>query len=143
MEMVVRQFFERYERFFNRSLIIEFDAEELASLYATEFIGAGPIGVRAGRNDDGFRQAMAQGYEHYRAMGTKEMRLRDIHLSPIDPLHCLAHVSWTATYARMDRPDTAIDFEVHYLIQILAGEPRVFGWISGDEQALLKKHGIT
>jgi hypothetical protein len=35
-----------------------------------------------------------------------------------------------------------IDFEVHYFIQKLSGEPEVFGWVSGDEQALLRKHGI-
>jgi len=25
---------------------------------------------------------------------------------------------------------------------MLNGESKVFGWVSGDEQALLKKHGI-
>lgn len=143
METTVRTFFERYARFFNRSLAGEVDADELASLYAPEFIGAGPAGVRAGKNDDQFRQTMAQGYEHYRAIGTKEMRLRDIRLTPIDALHCMAHVSWTASYARKDRPDVAIDFEVHYLVRMLSGEPQVFGWISGDEQAALKEYGIV
>ena len=142
METAVRKFFERYERFFNRSLTGKVDADEFASLYAPEFIGAGPAGVRSGKNDDRFRQAMVQGYEHYRTIGTKEMRLRAIRLTPIDTLHCMAHVSWAATYARADRPDVTVDFEVHYLVQMLAGEPRVFGWISGDEQALLKEHGI-
>jgi len=27
-----------------------------------------------------------------------------------------------------------IDFEVHYLVQVKDGAPRVFGWIAGDEQ---------
>ena len=30
----------------------------------------------------------------------------------------------------------------HYFVQKLDGEPKVFGWVSGDEQALLRKHGI-
>lgn len=143
MEQAVRQLFERYESVFNRALGGVVDMEELAALYASEFIGAAPAGVRAGKNDAQFRQVMAQGYDHYRAIGTKHMRVRDIRLTPIDELHCLAHVAWTATYVRKDRPDVAIDFEVHYLVQILGGEPKVFGWISGDEQALLKKHGIV
>lgn len=143
METAVRGLFERYERFFNKSLGGKVDMNELASLYASEFIGAAPAGVRAGKNDDQFKQAMAQGYDHYRAVGTKEMRIRNIRLSPIDELHCVAHVAWTATYARKDHPDVAIDFDVHYLVQMLDGEqPKVFGWVSGDEQALLKKHGI-
>jgi hypothetical protein len=35
-----------------------------------------------------------------------------------------------------------IDFDVHYLVQQLDAEPKVFGWISEDEQALLREHGI-
>lgn len=143
METAVRGLFERYESIFNRSLGGKVDMNELASLYASEFIGAAPTGVRAGKNDDQFKQAMAQGYDHYRTIGTKEMRIRNIRLSPIDELHCVAHVSWAATYAPKDQPDVAIDFDVHYLVQTLNGEPKVFGWVSGDEQALLKKHGIT
>ncbi|WP_078707851.1 hypothetical protein [Consotaella salsifontis] len=142
MERAVRRIFERYERFFNRSLGDEVDTNELSSLYASEFIGASPAGVRTGKNDAQFKQVMAKGYDHYRAIGTKGMRMRNVRFSPIDDLHCVAHVSWTATYARKDQPDVAIDFDVHYLVQVLDGEPKVFGWVSGDEQALLKQHGI-
>lgn len=142
-ELEVGQLFERYERFFNRSLTGDVEAEELAALYASEFIAASPAGVMAGKNDDNLRQAMAQGYARYRAMGTKNMRIRDLRVSPIDGDHCVAHVGWTATYVRPDRPDVVIDFEVHYFVQARDGQPKVFGWVSGDEQALLRAHGIT
>jgi hypothetical protein len=118
------------------------DMAGVASLYASEFIAASPAGVVTGKNDDQLLQFMAQGYERYRAMGTKEMRMRNLRVSPIDDCHCVAHVAWTATYARQGRPDLAIDFEVHYFVQMPDGEPRVFGWVSGDEQALLRAHGI-
>jgi hypothetical protein len=143
MESAVRKLFERYERFFNGSLGGDMDTDEIASLYASDFIAASPAGVMTGKNDDRLKQVMAQGYSHYRAIGTKEMRIRKIRLSEIDELHCVAHVAWTATYARKDQPDTAIDFDVHYLVQSLDGGPKVFGWVSGDEQALLRKHGIV
>lgn len=55
----------------------------------------------------------------------------------------MAHIAWTAIYSRRDRPDAEIDFDVHYLVQKLGEEPKVFGWVSGDEQALLKEHGIV
>lgn len=142
MEASISKFFERYERFFNKSLGGDMDMKEAASLYASAFIAASPAGVITGKNDDHLRQVMAQGYERYRAMGTREMRIRDISLSPIDDHHCTAQVAWTATYARQDQADVAIDFDVHYFVQTLNGEPRVFGWVSGDEQALLRKHGI-
>lgn len=143
MESAVRKLFKRYERFFNRSLHGNMDMDEMVSLYASDFIAASPAGVMAGKNDDQFKQVMEQGYVRYRVIGTKEMRILDVRLSPVDELHCVAHVTWSATYARKDRADTNIDFDVHYLVQILGGEARVFGWMSGDEQALLKKHGIV
>jgi hypothetical protein len=142
MKTSVRKFFERYETFFNQSLGGDTDMDEVAALYASEFIAASPAGVMTGKNDDHLKQVMAQGYARYRAIGTKDMRIRDVRLSPIDDHHCVAHVAWTATYARKDQPDAAIDFDVHYFVQQLDGEPKVFGWVSGDEQALLRQHGI-
>jgi hypothetical protein len=118
--------------------------DEIASLYAPEFIAASPAGVMAGKNGGHLRDAMAQGYARYRAMGTRAMQLRQVRTSPMDAHHCVAHVAWTATYARPSQPDVAIDFEVHYLVQQLDGAPpQVFGWVSGDEQALLRQHGIV
>jgi hypothetical protein len=144
MDAVVRKLFERYERVFNQSLRGGgVDMNDVASLYASEFIAASPAGVMAGKNDDRLKEVMAQGYARYRAMGTKEMRIRNVRLSPIDDHHCMAHVAWTATYARKDEADRAIDFDVHYLVQQRQGEAKVFGWVSGDEQELLKKHGIV
>ena len=60
----------------------------------------------------------------------------------MDEHHCVAHVAWRATYARKGQPDVGIDFDVHYLVQQLGAEPKVFGWVSGDEQALLREHGV-
>jgi hypothetical protein len=142
METSVRKFFERYESFFNRSLVGDVDMDEAAALYASEFIVASPAGVTTGRNDDQLKQTMAQGYAHYRAIGTKEMRIRNVRLSVMDDHHCVAHIAWTATYARKDQPDVTIDFDVHYFVQKLDAEPQVFGWVSGDEQELLRQHGI-
>lgn len=142
MESSVRRFFERYEACFNRALAGDMDIDEVAGLYASEFIAASPAGVASGKNDEQLRQVMAQGYARYREIGTKAMRIRNVRISPMDAQHCVAHVAWTATYARKDRPDIAIDFDVHYLVQALDGEPKVFGWVSGDEDALLRKHGV-
>jgi hypothetical protein len=142
MEGGTRRLFERYERLLNQALGGETDMDAAASLYASEFIGSAPAGIRAGKNDASFREAMAEGYARYRTIGTKAMRIRDIRLAPIDEHHGVAHVAWTATYVRKDGPDIAIDFDVHYLVRDLDGGPKVFGWVSGDEEALLRRHGI-
>ncbi len=142
MDHAVHKLFERYEAFFRRSLAGEIDPVEAAALYAPEFIAASPAGVRAGRNDGEFRAALVQGYAQYRAIGTREMRIRHIRLSPMDAHHCVAHVAWTAIYRREGREDVEIEFDVHYLVQVLDGEAKVFGWVAGDEQAVLRQHGI-
>jgi hypothetical protein len=142
METSVRKLFERYERVFNASLHGDVDMDEVTALYASEFIAASPAGVMTGKNDEQLRQAMVQGYARYRAIGTKEMRIRGLRISPIDEHHCVAHIAWRASYVRKDQADVVIDFDVHYLVQQLDAEPKVFGWISGDEQALLREHGI-
>ncbi|RUV16279.1 MAG: nuclear transport factor 2 family protein [Mesorhizobium sp.] len=139
MEAQVRKLFERYEQ----QLAGDADMDEVASVYASAFIAASPAGVMVGKNDYQLRQVMEQGYAHYRAIGMKEMRIRAVRVSPIDEHHCVAHVAWTSSYARKDRPDVTIDFDVHYLVQKLGGEPKIFGWVSGDEQEVLRKHGVV
>ena len=142
MEMAVRSLFDRYARNFQQALEGDVDMDEVTSAYASAFVAASPAGVMAGENDERLREVMARGYEHYRGIGMREMRLRAVRVSPIDELHCVAHVAWSATYARTDAPDVTIDFEVHYLVQVLEGRARIFGWIAGDEQAEVEKHGI-
>lgn len=142
MEDEVRAFFGRYAQLFAQALAGEADLDQVAALYANEFIAASPAGVMGGKNDEAFKASMAEGYERYRAMGTKAMRLGEVRVSPMDELHCVAHVAWTAVYAREGRPDIEIGFEVHYLVQKRGAEPKVFGWVSGDEEAVLKAHGV-
>lgn len=142
METHVRQLFDRYERFFVKALRGDVDLDEASSFYAQAFVAATPAGVMSGTNGDELKRAIDQGYAYYRTIGTREMRIRDIRITPIDEHHCVTHVAWTAVYERKDRSDVSIDFDVHYLVQKLGKEPLIFGWISGDEQAVLKKHGI-
>lgn len=142
MDASVRELFERYERSFEKGLRGDLDPDDAVSFFASSFIAATPAGVMTGTNGDELKRALEQGYVHYRAIGTRRMHMRDVAVSPIDEHHCLAHVAWTASYSRKDGSEVAINFDVHYLVQILDKDPKIFGWISGDEQALLKEHGI-
>ena len=142
MQTPAETLFARYQRFFMQSLAGHIDPAEIDALYAPEFIAASPAGVRTGRRDADFAAQMAAMQEHYRAIGTQAMELRHVRVTPIDGLHGVAHVGWRAIYARDDLPETAIDFEVHYLIQMQDGAAKVFGWISGDEEAALRDSGV-
>lgn len=96
----------------------------------------------AGKNDNDFHQALSKGYEQYRRIGTKGMHVRGVNVTPIDELHCIADVAWTAMYEPANKQPIEIDFDVHYLIQEQNGKARIFGWISGNEQELLQQYGI-
>lgn len=138
----LEKFFAQYERFFMQSLNGEINGEEMSKLYAPEFIAASPLGVLTGKNDENFRQVLSNGYEQYRKIGTKGMHVRSVRMQPIDEIHCIADVAWTASYEKLDKQQIDIDFNVYYLMQELNGSLRVFGWISGDEQEALKKYGV-
>jgi len=142
MKKTVNELFQRYQELFQKALKGAVDMDQVASSYATAFIAASPAGLRVGHNDEQWKQAMQRGFENYRKIGTKDMLLRTVRIAPIDQHHCLAHVAWTAVYDRGTEPDVSIDFEVHYLVQQLESDPKIFGWVSGDEQAVLKQHGI-
>ena len=142
-ETSIREFFNRYQRFFMEALADNLDVDELSALYTSDFIAASPAGVMTGKNDDTLKQAMINGYAYYRAIGTKSMQMQNIRLSPIDEQHAVAHIEWTAVYAKPSQPDISIDFAVHYLMQELDGHPKVFGWVSGDEQKLLRELGVV
>ena len=142
MEAEVRALFERYRDCTQRALDGQPDMEATAGLYASDYVAASPLGVMSGRNDQNLREAIEGGFAHYRRIGTRAMQVRAVRMTPLDGMHCVAHVDWRAIYARDDLPETAIDFTVHYLVQIRDDAARVFGWVTGDEQAVLREHGV-
>ena len=96
-----------------------------------------PAGVKAGRNDAEFRHFLAGINARYRAAGTRSIRLREVWVVPIDDRYCTADVAWTATCAKGSQPAFEMDFAVHYFLQELDGELRVFGWVASDQQSML------
>lgn len=52
-------------------------------------------------------------------------------------------VPWTAKYVKKDGTAVRIDSTNVYLLQLRAEGPRIFAWITGDEQKVLKEHGLT
>ena len=138
----VDDLFTRYEQAFNATLTAAPDLDAISGLYTDAFIAASPHGVMSGENDEELRKAMTDGFVRYRDMGTKKMQLTHLRVTPIDELHCLAHVDWRAIYD-VRGEQKIIDFTNVYLVRVEQGKARVFGWIVGDEDAELQKHGIA
>jgi hypothetical protein len=137
-------FFEAYAARFNAAIADppDVDIDGLASVYADAFIGANPTGVRCGANDDELRRVIPQGFEFYRSIGTKWMRVGSVDAHRLDDLHAAATVHWQSGYEKPDGSEVRIDFDVVYLVRTVGDEPRIFGFITGDEQAVLREHGL-
>lgn len=143
MQQAIQTFFECYAAAFNRAVAGEPDLDSIADFYAPAFIAASAQGVMPGQNDAGLKTLMQQGFAHYRATGARSMELGVVDVHAIDELHAVAHVSWVGHYRRRSGEPVRVPFQVHYLMQLLPGQPpRVFGWVAGDEQAELTKHGL-
>ncbi|GFK28849.1 nuclear transport factor 2 family protein [Tetragenococcus halophilus] len=141
MKDKIEAFFKSYEQQMNSSLAKEADLETIANFYTEEFIAANPTGVKTGENNDQLKEAMDKGYEYYRLIGTKEMKCQSIDTIPLDEQHAVATTHWKAVYLKEEK-EIVIPFTSNYLIQFREGQPKIFGWVTGDETQVLKEHGI-
>lgn len=141
MQQAVADLFGRYERETNAALAGRADVKAIRDLYDASFIAASPSGIMAGKNNDAFVRALTAGFDRNRAIGTRQMTVRDLAVERVDALHALARVAWRATYD-VRGASKAIEFTNVYLVRVDGDRARVFGWITGDEDAELRRHGI-
>jgi len=140
----LEEFFETYAARFNAAIADppEVDVEGIASVYTDAFISANPAAVVCGSNGDELRAWIPQGFEFYRSVGTKWMRVGSVDAHRLDDLHTAATVHWQSGYEKPDCSKVRIDFDVVYLVRAVEDEPRIFGFLTGDEQAVLREHGL-
>lgn len=140
----LKRFFEAYERRMNDALAsppIE-DVEASADAFADCFIEASPTGFICGKNNDAFRDMIPRGYAFYRSIGTQRMDIAGLAFTHLDELHDVVTVHWQAHYKKPDASELRIDFDVFYFVQTLAGQSRIFGYVTGNEQQVLRDHGL-
>lgn len=142
MQTRIEQFFRDYVAAFNRSLGETPAYDAIRAAFAPSFIAAGPTGVICGQNDQAFAERLEQGYAHYRSIGTRRMTLREVALTAIDAHHQMARAFYSSEYQRRDGTLVTIDFDVTYFLQITDARPQIFGYVAGDEEALLREHGL-
>jgi hypothetical protein len=142
MEPEFARFFENYAAAFNRSLGEIVDDAGLTAAFAPSFIGASPAGVQAGANDEAFRAVLHQAYGFYRQIGTRHVEVAGIDVTPLDALHHMVRVHWSWKGRSKTGETTEVAFDVVYLLQTLEDGPRIFAFISGDEMAAFREHGV-
>ena len=116
------------------------DGAFLARCFAEDFIGASPAGVMAARNE-GLADILTRSY---RAMGGTAFVAEDIEVEELAPQSYMATVGWRFDYRRpADGEAGAIRFTNHYFVNTSGGDPKIFAWITPDEQAALREHGLV
>lgn len=145
LDTKLTQFFGNYEARTNRALADppEVDVEATAGAFAECFIEANPNGVVCGKNDEHFRESIPKGLEFYRSIGTKSMKIVSLTPTALDGGHAMAKVHWRAEYEKKEGEERGIDFAVLYLLQMVGKEPKIFGYITGDEQKAYEEMGLV
>jgi hypothetical protein len=138
----VDRFFQDYVESFNRALADRAAVEEIQAYFTDCFIGAGPKGVDCGRTGAAFIENMRKGYDFYTSIGTKTMALRGVTMTQIDASHQMATVDYRATYEKSSGEVVEIDFAVTYFLTSHDETLKIFGFVSGDEMAVYRDHGL-
>ena len=144
VQEVVERFFAAYAQRFNESLkdppIV--DADAVRNAFAKYFVGASPAGVRGGKNGVFFKFMVPRGFAYYKKIGTTAMNIASVGITEINDLHVMARVGWDSRYLK-DGKEISIPFENVYLLQLTSEGPKIFAYITGDEQTVLKEHGLV
>lgn len=138
----ISQFFVRYAEAFNQALEGSPDLPAIAARFTACFVESSPGGVMCADNGDAFIAVLEKGYARYQAIGTRRMTVTGVDTIPICDDHSVATVHWRGAYHTQDHRDVVIDFDVHYLVKAEKGDLKIFGFIAGDEQGELRRHGV-
>lgn len=140
----VEAFFTRYAATYARALAARPSVENaVQDAYADYFVESSPLGVHGGKNGFVFRSMVKRGFARYRRIGVQSMQVSGLVVTPLDPLHAMARVTWDSrTRRRSDGRLVRIVFTHHYFLTLAGRKARIFAYVATDERAIMKKHGL-
>ena len=120
------------------------DVDSLVEAFAPHVVGTSPRGVYGSINGKEFRRNLGRGFAHYRAVGGTAMRVTRVKTSELDDYHVLARVDWEFDYQRkQDGRRGTIAFQNMYLLTFADGTPKIFAFITPDEERAMHDHGLV
>lgn len=141
----IEEFFKAYARRSDEALHNppKEDIEGIVEAFAPYFVGANPKGVYGGPNGDAFRKMIPDGFRRYREAGGTAMRIARVKPTAIDDHNAMARVDWEFDYTRAkDGRKGTIVFQNIYFLNFAEGKPKVFAYITPDEEQAMKDHGL-
>ena len=144
MKEVISQFFDDYAKRFNEALSgAEPDIANTVAGFAPCFVEASPVGIICSKNDERFKDAIPRGYDFYKSIGTKSMKICSQVITVLDDLHAMVKIHWQSLYVKQAGNREEIGFDVHYFVQVKEDKVKIFAYITGDEQKLLDERGLV
>ncbi|KRA55370.1 hypothetical protein [Devosia sp. Root635] len=119
------------------------DIDGVVSAFAPFFVESSPRGVIGGANDDRFRSMIPQGFARYRQVGGKHMTVKGLKVIELDHCHAVADVDWDFAYTNKAGQSGHVTFTNFYFVTIAGGTPKVFGYVTPDEEQAMKDHGLV
>lgn len=139
-------FFKSYSQRSNEALRTppKLDVDATIAAFAPFFVGAGPKGVFGGATDATFRKAVPQSFQHYRDVGGRRFEITRIEVTELDEFNTMARTDWEFDYRRpKDGVEGTISFQNLYFVNFADGVPKIFAFITPDEEKVMKEHGLV
>lgn len=138
----IDDFFSQYASTMNNALFGDMpDVSAITRSFSDFVVGASPQGIMGGRNDETFGKSIRDGIDFYKRIGIISMNIISKDVTVLDEFHAMVKVYWKSFYGN-ERLSGEIPFEVVYLVQALGQSPKIFAFVTGDEQAALKSHHL-
>jgi hypothetical protein len=118
------------------------DIDETADSFASDFIAASPSGIVHGKNDEKFRTAIGEGWTFYKDIGIQTMDIHSLQITILDNFHAIVKVHWNSSFVRKDNSKGDLAFDVFYVLNKSGDNIRIFAYITGDEQQVLRDEGL-
>jgi hypothetical protein len=139
----ISAFFDAYATRVNRALAGQkVNPKEVSASFADFFVESSPQGVIGGKNGWMFRRTIPKGFARYRKMGITAMLIQAKDIKPLDDGHAMVTVRWQSVYNRKDGTPASIVFSVTYFLTMVQDSFKIFAYITGDEERVLKEHGL-
>jgi hypothetical protein len=141
----VEAFFAAYARRSNDALLdppVE-DVDGMVESFAPYFVGSSPRGVLGGENGPELRRMIPLGFANYRRVGGKAMRITRLDVTEFDDANVMATIDWAFDYVRPgDGKSGTVAFTNRYLLNVAGDAPKIFAYITPDEEQAMKDHGL-
>jgi hypothetical protein len=143
LEDKIRRFFSDYETACNNLLLgTDGSTVRLRKAFASDFIKADPSGSSTIANNFLFGRNVKKKFKNYKALKLQSQKIASLDIIPVDLFHYMVKVRWSCWYIKKHSVSETIEFTSTYIIQHLNNELKIFAYICGEEDRVLKERGM-